>query len=268
MLLTKDTFDKLYSKYFATNRLIALKITNRCPTECAHCRECATASDESVMSQEVIDTIIKQIVDDGDPEGWVMCLQGGESILYPELCKYTVAECKRYGILSNLYSSGWWWKELPEYKKLIVDIDPDLLTISVNDWTVEKLGGPEYADAIGDAFAGEDTRAGLIYSECYLDRPKWSRRLKNKTCTFPYQIAPVGRAKDLEGKYDLERWITRDTCTLSGFEIETDGRIFSNCCAATAGCYFGGTVFDLNVAKLIETKCHHRCKGYGGNFFD
>lgn len=263
MLKGYDEVAALMSKFFMTNRMAALKITNKCPTECSHCRECSVHNSIDIMSVKVIDKVIEQIVSTGEPENWVVCLQGGEAILFPDLCEHTISECKKHRITTNLYTSGWWWRDKENYFQLIDKWQPDIFCLSVNDWTIAKLGvGLQYADEIAEHFADNDNPVVLVYSEVYLDRPKYFNRVKYRSASFPYQLAPCGRAKSIMGTYAAqgkkENWMPRDICVLSGFEIETDGTIYSNCCAASKGCKFG-SIFDMSLADLYKLPNKPRC---------
>lgn len=267
MLVPNSFFDSdLAQKYFMTNNMIALKITNECPLACAHCRENSSMDNKGVVSKEVIDTIIKQIVDGGDADKWVVCLQGGDPLLYPDICKYVIDECRKHKIATNVYTSGWWWKEHKKYVPMILDWKPTIVTISVNDWTIEKNNcGLQYVDTIAEYFQSDDTPI-LLYSEVNLDGAKWGQQCKYKTCTIAYELAKVGRAKNLVGTYKaqgkMERWMGTSICVLSGFEIGVDGTIYPNCCAASGGpCRFGNVLNGDNVSKLRRiNRMSMRCK--------
>lgn len=268
MIFTHEQEQTLMRDYFAKGRVIALKITNECPLACAHCREFGSMDNHGVMSKEVIDAVISQIAE-SDSKKWVVCLQGGEAILYPELCKYTIDRCKEIGIMSNLYTSGWWVKDVEKYVKMILDMDPDIFCLSVNDWTAERMGGIDYANTIAKYFAPDDVRPFLIYSECYLDEPKYGELLDVKSCIIPYQIALVGRATNLAGTYIAkglkENWMSKSICTHSGFEIGVDGTIYPNCCAASAtSCRFGNVINNkVGLSQLVKSvRQKRRCNGY------
>lgn len=271
MLKGYDEVAALMSRFFVSNRMAALKITNRCPVECAHCRECSTKDSKDIMSKEVIDKVIEQIVSTNESENWVVCLQGGEAILFPDLCEYTISKCKEHKITTNLYTSGWWWKEKDKYLPMIQKWQPDIFCLSINDWTIAKLGvGLKYANEIAEWFAKPDNPIILVYSEVNLDKPKYFREVKYRSASFPYELAPVGRAKSLIGTYKAagknERWMPRNVCVQSGFEIETNGMIYSNCCAASKGCVFG-SIFDVSIADLYKKRQKRSCDSdYSGTF--
>lgn len=257
MIVLEDFFEKgLAFKYFQPNKMVALKVTNECPVECAHCRENASPSNKGIVTKEVVDEIIKQIVDAHEEDKWIICLQGGDPLVYPDMCEYIILKCNKLGIATNLYTSGWWYKD----KSLIERIlywKPTIFCLSVNDWTVEKLGGIGYANKIAKYFVTDDTPI-LLYSEVFLDKPKYHNQLDVKSCCIPYNLAPVGRAHSLIGTYKAigkeEHWMKQDICVLSGFEIGVDGTIWPNCCAASAGACKFGSIFDRNIVELSNVK--------------
>lgn len=232
--------------------MLVLKITNRCPVECAHCRENATHDSAEVMTKEIIDKALSNI-----DSSWVVCLQGGEAILEHELCEYAMSIIKQKGACSNLYTSGFWWDRIDEEVEWIEKLDPTILVISVNDWTQEKVP-IEKVNEIASRFV--NNKPVLLYSECYLDKPKWFDRLEYKSCYVPYEIAPVGRAKNLENVYKSKVWIPKSICVLSGFSVDCDGTITGNCCAATRGCVFGN-VFENQLSEFMNER-KRVCGGY------
>lgn len=262
MLVSKEYFEKeLAFKYFNSNKMVALKITNECPVECAHCRENASPSNKGRVTQEVVDEIIKQIVMAHEEDKWIICLQGGDPLVYPEICEYVIRNCNKHGIATNLYTSGWWYKSGIIMKE-VLSWKPTIFCLSVNDWTVEKLGGLEYANTIAKNFISGGTPI-LLYSEVYLDKPKYYEQLKTKSCIIPYELAPVGRAHNLIGTYNAvgkeEHWMSSSVCVLSGFEIGVDGTIWPNCCAASAGACKFGSIFERNIVELSNGKRPGTC---------
>lgn len=266
MLVDYNRFMRIMGKYFDSNRQANLKITNRCPVMCAHCRECSTADSDAVVTKETIDKVVQQIVDTGEPQNWIVPLMGGEALLYPDLCEYAIRACKEAKIATNVYTSGFWWRDKEKYFKLLERWQPETFCLSVNDWTVAKFGGIEYANEIAEFFARKDNPIILNYSEVYIDRPKYYNKLKYKSALFQYEAAPVGRAKQLVGKYDNPHWMCHG-CELSGFWIETDGTIFGNCPATIFGCKFG-TVYGTSLADIYKMGRKDHCwlqeqKDYG-----
>ena len=265
MLVSEDYFIKNIAKqWFATNNMVALKITNQCPVACSHCRENASMENKGVITKEVIDKVFEQIVAGGDAENWIICLQGGEAILYPELCEYVINKCKENNIASNMYSSGWWWKECDKYIPMILRWNPTIVAISVNDWLVEKFGGLEYVNTIAKYFSDDNTPI-LLYSEVNLDGAKWGKQCKYQTCSISYELAPVGRAFKLIGTYEKagkqERWMNNSICSQSGYEIGIDGTVWPNCCAASAGaCKFGNILTGTNISELRKKSRQNRCR--------
>lgn len=257
MVVSEDYFNSnLVSKYFQSNKMIALKVTNECPVGCAHCRENASPSNKGVITKNVVDEIIKQITDAREEDKWIICLQGGDALVYPDTCKYIIDKCNSIGIATNLYTSGWWYED-ENLMKQILQWKPSIFCLSVNDWTIEKLGGIEYANKIAKNFLPNDTPI-IIYSEVFLDKPKYYSQLEVKSCCISYNLAPVGRAYSLIGTYKAagkeENWMKQDYCVLSGFEIGIDGTIWPNCCAASAGSCIFGSIFDRNIVELSNHK--------------
>lgn len=254
MLVSDEYFNNVLApKYFLSNKMVALKVTNMCPVACDHCRENASMDNTGIVSKEVIDNVIDQIKNDG----WVLCLQGGEPLILPETCEYIINKCNENGIATNLYTSGFWYKHCDILIPKILEWNPTIVCVSVNDWTVAKLGGLEYVNTIAKYFKKDDTPI-LLYSEVNLDGPKYKELVDIKTCTISYELAPVGRAKNLIGTYKaagkMERWMGRDMCVLSGFEIGVDGTIYPNCCAAAGSSCRFGNIKNVELKSLLKMR--------------
>jgi MoaA/NifB/PqqE/SkfB family radical SAM enzyme len=242
MWSTKEFVNDLYKKYFSTNKMAVLKVTNQCNIECEHCREASCAADTSFMSNEVIDTVLQQI-----DTSWIVTLQGGEPTLDLGKCKYIIDSCKEKNIVSVIYTNGWWHNMQPYYRE-IEKMNPEILVISINKWT-SKLIDISYADKIGYHF--KDSPITVIYSECHDGVPTMKDKITNTSQVIDYTISPVGRASYLQ--FPDINFIKKETklCTLSGFEIETNGKIYSNCCAGTQGCFFG-SIFKTDLSGLLK----------------
>lgn len=257
MIVSQDYWENVLLKRFSDNKILALKVTNECPVACEHCRENASMENKGVMTKEVFDEILRQICEN-EPREWIVCLQGGEAILYPDMCEYIIKKCKENRIMTNMYSSGWWYKECDKYIQKIMDWHPDIMCLSINDWSISKIGcGLEHIDKIASYFTSMSSPI-LLYSEVNLDGEKWSKKCKYQTCTIAYELAPVGRAKNLIGQYSkdgkTERWMSNDYCSMSGFEIGVDGTIWPNCCMASAGACNFGNIFDCSdkITQLLD----------------
>lgn len=85
---------------------LGLHITDRCNAKCLHCAFCCGPEIEGYMGPEEA----KQYVTDANALGAeIICITGGESMLYPILVEKIISECSRLSFSQIwLFTNGFW----------------------------------------------------------------------------------------------------------------------------------------------------------------
>ena len=252
MWATNEYLDHLLKTYFLTNKMMVVKVTNNCNIRCEHCREESGPGQDEILDLNVF----KSIMDKISNKGWISPLQGGEPTLYLDTVEKMISYQKSKNIKTVLYTNGWWAFN-DNIKNRILKIDPDILVVSINQWT-NKLIPIDNAKKIVKDF--EKERPVLILSEVHDDKgPVMIKELEfENVANTPYAISPVGRAKQ-NIKFDNKNYYKKEWqyCFQSGFTLELDNNIYSNCCAGTKGCNYGSHEdFDPDHKSDRLTKCH------------
>lgn len=248
MFATKDYLQFLYKKYFLTNKMMVVKVTNKCNLACEHCRECSGPDKNDILDWNVFTTVMDKIAD----KDWNSTLQGGEPTLFMDVVEEMTKYHKQKNILSTLYTNGWWAFD-DNICNRIEKMQPDILTVSVNEWT-NKLLPINNSIEILNRF--ENSNIKLIISEVHKQGgPVIYPKLNTNVALSSYVLSPVGRAKDLNIYNDKDFYKKEWThCFQCGFTLEKD-LIYANCCAGTKGCCFGSYLdFNENNRKRI-LKC-------------
>jgi organic radical activating enzyme len=237
----KKTIEKLIPAYFASNKMLVFKVTNRCNIECEHCREESGLNFNEVISVDIINKAFDKIDDT-----WIITLQGGEPSLFLERSKTICDIAKQRNIPHVFYTNGWWANDEEICRYIFDEIHPTYMVVSINKWTNQKIP-IENANIIADKIKDRDTI--LIYSECHDFGPTMKNLLTNTSQVMDYEIARVGRAKDiLSGISNI--------CFQSGFTLEVNGGVYSNCCMGTKGCYYGDILtIDWSKHQKRYKKC-------------
>lgn len=247
----RGDFNKFLSKYFDGTTQINVKITNRCPVECAHCRELSSKNSKKVISKETIDALFDKIRKYNNKK-LLIVLTGGEALLYPEICEYIIEKCKNLNLKFTIYTSGWWYKEKEKYFEFFKKWNPLTVSLSINDWTVSKLGGIDYANIISEWFADKDNPILLTYSEAYIDKPKYYSKLLYKSICFSYKVALVGRASSIREEDKKNITNGYDSCVACGLWILTNGDVYANCPATIFGCPKLGDIYNNTINELFD----------------
>lgn len=233
MFATQKYLSHLLNTYFITNKMMVVKVTNNCNIKCEHCRENSGPGQDSILDWNVFKKTMDKIANNG----WIAPLQGGEPTLYMDTVEKMIDYQKSVGIKTVLYTNGWWAYD-ENIKNRILKINPDILVISINQWTQKFIPVDRPKKILKDF---EKELPIVILSEVHDENgPVIFKQLEFENVAHtPYTVSPVGRAKNLVYKnvdFYKKEW---NTCFQCGYTLELDHKIYSNCCAGTQGCCYG-----------------------------
>jgi MoaA/NifB/PqqE/SkfB family radical SAM enzyme len=136
-----EEYDELYLKYNQITTMgnsIGLILGTKCPCNCAHCFEKTGFDCNITMSNEIIDKAFEFIEQSGEKE-FAIDIIGGETLLYPELCKKICNTANKRGIITELSTNGWLGNNDKEIDFLINEIKPTFLNVSVDEYHQEFI---------------------------------------------------------------------------------------------------------------------------------
>jgi MoaA/NifB/PqqE/SkfB family radical SAM enzyme len=229
-----------------SNRVVIIKINDRCPL---HCRHCSLGFSEDYkgnayrMSEEVLADTIAQI----DPAVYgVVLFTGGEPSLEPALLRVGIMACKFQGLLSALSTAPVWAASRSSAERFLDNIPGlDVMMLSYDQYHLEFLPVGHYETAVRVA-RGRGLMLGV--NVCYTDdAEKEDLFEKISSVSDLIQIVNVNRtvlvgnaAKPdnlkldylrIESVNDLER-IPR-SCTLGNILIDESHAVHGCCWSQT-----------------------------------
>lgn len=255
----KLVYEKILSNYHMKTRMCVFKITKRCNCACDCCIEnSGPDADPLLMSDEIILEIFKQI----RKEKFLINLQGGEPMLYPDKCTFIGDLAHKSGRQLTLVTNGFWGDD-PELIEFVNKrLKPDFLLLSIDYWHQQKIP-VEYINNIARTLREEtllvsspvtSNKHGLYSTKTEL---KWTR------CDLG--LIPLGRAEKLKDEVIYKDYDEELTCVNTGFAFEPDGKIVPSCKNECWGCDLGkipGT--DLSrMFHLNKPKIHLKGRSYG-----
>jgi hypothetical protein len=203
-----------------------------------------------MMPYEIINTVLKQIQPANEP--WIIGIQGGEALLFPQVVQYIIDNAHADGHLAGLTCSGFFRHN----KKLIEFVEKsqlDYLIISKDKWHDEKINPedtlwlvnhfkPIINTWIQYCYVWEDSNSVPEYT--YKDIP-----------SNPVIIRPMityGRGAQFQNILDIPNFEKPcwTQCEYNGFAVEPNGLVHMQCTNWDIGC----VLKDIHEVNLLDLR--------------
>jgi hypothetical protein len=242
---------------------LVVKVTNECHLKCEHCYE---ESDEAVVDGGIdlalVERATKGLVN------WLMCLQGGEPMRYPEKCRDIVEIGRKNNMMTMLVTSGFWLNTPSLVDYVIETIRPTYLTFSVNEWTAKHV-----PIAHINAIAGrlkDNPNITMFASSVYGNSPDMTvedndfvrmakgqkeieAELTHRFFRTPVPLIDRGRGGALSNRVPRFKIDGEVKCNCGGITLDVDGSLYANCPNVKFGCRFGRLDDHKNLNALADS---------------
>jgi MoaA/NifB/PqqE/SkfB family radical SAM enzyme len=242
-----EKYDKLYLYYediIMRGNSIGLILGTKCQCNCAHCFEKTSIDSNSTMSNEIIDKAFEFIEQTGEKD-YVIDILGGETLLYPELCKKICKTANERGIITEITTNGWLGDDDEAINFLINEIKPTFLNISVDEYhqefipikTVQKFVDKVYEfmpiliNYCSDLQNGPLKNLGKIERASIIQK-KMREYFPNKELYFYMEeIIEIGNAKKnkIGRSSDMLKSACQYYCVVNGILINYNGEMVKKC---------------------------------------
>lgn len=97
-----------YQKYLYQNPQLThlfFELTNKCNLRCIHCGSSCKASNDELLDKDMIIKCLDEVADQYEPSAIMVCLSGGEPLLYPHLIEI-IGYARKRGFLVGMTTNG------------------------------------------------------------------------------------------------------------------------------------------------------------------
>jgi len=202
---------------------------------------------------------------------WLMCLQGGEPMEFPEKCREIVEIGRKNNMMTMLVTSGFWIRDQKLCDFVLEKIRPMYLTFSINEWTSKHVPIEDInlmAELLKDrrdivmfgssvyGYTPDMTAEDNDFQKLDKSQKKINEQLRHRFFRTPVPLISRGRASRLDDR--VPRFEVRDArieCNCGGITLDVDGSLYANCPNVKFGCRFG-KLDDYKTLNDLADRIH------------